>query len=469
MQDRPFVHLMKTPYGFYFYDVNTNAIIQIEEDVYAALCEEETDLHTSTLKKLEHLKKKGYLLSDKLEKIKHPNTDSLPDLLQDSMHMITLQLTQECNFRCGYCIYSETKYKAQRTHGNYEMSESTAKRAIDFLLDHSREMPEVSIGFYGGEPLLKFDLIQKCVNYAKRVGDGKKITFSITTNASLLSDKIIEFFEKNNVNISISFDGPQIIHDQNRVFANSGKGTFDVIQSKMKHIYENYPKTFQSLHIMTVLDSQNDFDCINDFYNDADLFREIPLNASFIDDSYADSEKQKSSFASSKFYVGYQYEYFKMLLYLLKRLNEKNVSKITKLAVRNFEQLDDLFQEESKKVGTEGAPGGPCIPGVSRCFVDAFGNIFPCERVSEASEIMKIGHLNTGIDVMKASNLLNAAQITEKECKNCWAFRLCTACCKYCDGGVELSKEKRLGQCNQMRDNADARLRDYIALKECGR
>ncbi|MFZ3070522.1 MAG: radical SAM protein [Anaerolineaceae bacterium] len=108
------------------------------------------------------------------------------------------------------------------------MTWKVAKRALDFLWEHSIDSGEVNVGFYGGEPLLEFPLIQKVVGYSKYLFWGKQLTFSITTNGTLLNPEIILFFQEHNFSLGISLDGPKEINDRNRVFAN-GKGTFDSV------------------------------------------------------------------------------------------------------------------------------------------------------------------------------------------------------------------------------------------------
>lgn len=114
------------------------------------------------------------------------------------------------------------------------------------------------------------------------------------------------------------------------------------------------------------------------------------------------------------------------------------------------------------------APGGPCIPGQQRLFVSTDGSLFPCERVSEASQAMNIGNLQNGFDLKKVDKILNIAQITAEKCKNCWAFRHCTLCGGLCDNCGELSAGLRGSQCNDVCAQAENLFRDYLWAKEFG-
>lgn len=149
------------------------------------------DLPNEELKQL-HLN--GYLATNSsIEKMQHPYTNYLPYFMQRKLSKITLQVTQGCNFRCKYCIYSEETNQKQRSHSQESMSLETAKEAIDFLLEHSIDSKNINISFYGGEPLLAFDLIKDIVDYVEDLFKGKKISYNITSNGTLLDEEKIQF------------------------------------------------------------------------------------------------------------------------------------------------------------------------------------------------------------------------------------------------------------------------------------
>lgn len=109
-----------------------------------------------------------------------------------------------------------------------------------------------------------------------------------------------------------------------------------------------------------------------------------------------------------------------------------------------------------------------CVPGIQRLFVDVEGNLYPCERVSEASKAVRMGHIDTGFDIDKARALLNIGKLTEKECKQCWAFRFCSACAVQADNLEELSAEKKLQNCALIRGHIDNMMRDYCVMRDLG-
>jgi uncharacterized protein len=149
-------------------------------------------------------------------------------------HM-SLLVTLACNLRCVYCYEDKTGAK---------MDEKTAFKAVDWLIKNSENMKIIRIVFFGGEPLLNFPLIKSVVAYAKdkTQKEGKKATFAITTNGTLLDDDIISFLEEHKINALLSFDGTKELQDNQRPYA-SGKGSYDTIVPKIKKLLEVAPQT----------------------------------------------------------------------------------------------------------------------------------------------------------------------------------------------------------------------------------
>ena len=114
------------------------------------------------------------------------------------------------------------------------------------------------------------------------------------------------------------------------------------------------------------------------------------------------------------------------------------------------------------------APGGPCIAGQMRLFVNVDGNLYPCERVSETSDVMNIGSIWDGIDLGKTNKILNIAETTAENCKNCWAFRHCMLCCTHSDNCGELSADLRRSRCSGVRVQVEDKFRDYLWMREFG-
>jgi uncharacterized protein len=151
---------------------------------------------------------------------------------------MTLLLTQSCNLKCVYCYGDGGKYGAGGM-----MEESTAFQAVDWMLEQSGKIKKLYIGFFGGEPFLNFPLMKAVVEYAeKRVQEmDKQVVSHTTTNATLLDDEKIVFIKEHQIQVMISFDGPQEIQDAQRPYVN-GAGTYDSTVPKIRKLLAVLPE-----------------------------------------------------------------------------------------------------------------------------------------------------------------------------------------------------------------------------------
>ena len=407
-----------------------------------------------------YLKQAGYLSDHHVEKIEHPYSKYLQEMLTRDCQKITLQVTQNCNFRCRYCVYSNDNQNSQRHHSAKIMSEETAFKAIDFLAEHSVDAPRVDIGFYGGEPLLNFSLVEKCIAYANRRLKGKLHTFSMTTNASLLNDYIVDVLAKNQVYLTISFDGPERIQNANRILPGYKGGTYDLVRNNIRRMRERYPEYAATVSINMVIDPSFDFDYMKSLEED-DVFSAFRLQLSSLDETYTPENMLQNQNYREK----YQYQHMLVYLNALHRVEDSKIPRML-LAEKTF-----LAELKTKYIVHEmlqesNTPGGPCIPGQMRLFFDVNGNMYPCERVSENAACFVIGNLKDGYDFPQAYSILNVAQISKNECKKCWAFFHCILCAKFAEKNGKLDPQIRLLGCKSSRDTMYHELVDLLLLHE---
>ena len=155
---------------------------------------------------------------------------------------LCLHICHDCNLRCRYCFADEGAYHSEREF----MSEQTAKKAIDFLIANSGKRKVLEVDFFGGEPLMCLHTIKNVVAYARKEADkaGKKFLFTTTTNALLLDDDAIDFFNREMENVVLSLDGRKEVHDAIRKTKN-GKGSFDyVIENVKKFVRSRGDKSY---------------------------------------------------------------------------------------------------------------------------------------------------------------------------------------------------------------------------------
>ena len=157
------IKTFETPGGKYVFDRETNSLLSVNGDEFEACRRIEAGgAGDADMLLLEKYTSRGYLSKSRLEKIEHPATGLLRFHLDGGVQQLTLQHVQQCNLRCRYCTYAGN-YGNQRVHSDLTMPLETMKKAIDFVMGRSRFVPEVSIGHYGGEPLLNFGSIKACV------------------------------------------------------------------------------------------------------------------------------------------------------------------------------------------------------------------------------------------------------------------------------------------------------------------
>jgi len=460
--------LMKTPLNNYAYDVNTNAFIELSNETYTYLqtlleCGN-SDLPASEEvgHSLDHLRSQGFFSTKRPKKIEHGQSSLMEYQLHKNINQMTLQITQECNFRCSYCSYGAKEFQYQRDHSSKKMSLETAFRAIDFFVAHSTNQSDATVGFYGGEPLLEYEKIKTIIEYAEKKLFGKNLSFPITTNASLLTIEMARYFSEHNVSLTISLDGTPEIHDRSRKFAATGGGTFAAIKKNLDQIKNELPEFYEKFLFNIVVDPRYSCNNLHTLFNEDDTFKDSQILSTLIEDFFF----IEKAIPSNAYIREDNIHRFKAYLSLFGRYPTDKVSRVAENSVfAGYSQLENNLSVAIELPDTM-APGGPCIPGGKRLFVSVNGTLYPCERVSETSDAVAIGNLSSGFDMENAIKVLNVGKLTEEDCKGCWAIRHCTICVKQCDNNGELCAELKRSQCEQIRQTTEAQLKEYLLLKD---
>ena len=398
------LHTFSIPKHRYVFDGNSNSILSISDEQYSAFQEIEKGIETpENQSMLRKFQERGFCCEANIKTIRHPNTDFMEAHLERKILQATLQVTQRCNLRCDYCAYSG-QYE-NRSHLPKRMEFETAKRAIDMVLSHSEEASKFVFGFYGGEPLLDFPMIKDCVTYIRQEAPSRNISFAITTNGTLLTQEVYEYLVNNDFGITVSLDGPKPIHDLSRKFPNGG-GSYDIILENINTIRSKYPESESNILINSVVSPEIDESCLPVLFNPDDVFFHYNTTMNFVNDLYSKKEIDYSEVFS----ILYGHEICKLLLSMLGKLKQEHISPLTDGGARYIREYKLLKRIE--KLPEVFHPSGPCVAGTTRLFIDADGRLFPCERVSENSEIMIIGDLENGFDIEKVKALMNPGQTT---------------------------------------------------------
>lgn len=362
------------------------------------------------------------------QEIKTPEKFSIPDikrhLLKRGLSQLILAVTEDCNFGCKYCIYSDM-YEYTRSHSNRNMDFATAKKAIDYYFSlinegkryHPMRMP--TIGFYGGEPLLNFELIKKCFEYIAEKYHDYEVLYGLTTNGSLLDAKKADWLIKHNFSISLSLDGPEEEHNRNRIYRN-GKGTFKDVMKNIDPIMEQGYENIVSLPV---------FDWKSNFFKNEEFFNKenIPQIANI---------SQVNEVEWGRYYGQFTDEDRRTFLERLKRASDYYFEKLDyKLENERSSYLDRLvgdprvddllssfsvYSRENSIMPFTGA----CVPG-TKIFVDVDGYFHACERITDA---FSIGNVDDGLNFEKISQLIYKYIIAMDKCSDCKSSRKCSLC-----------------------------------------
>lgn len=447
----------RLPFGYFLYDRNVNKLVEIGEPEYRVISgEQRGSFETSSVMSRFH--EVGFCLDNSRTEIEHPATEHLKYHLEQKVENIVLQVTQNCNLRCAYCAYSGV-YNT-RTHSHKRMSLQCAKAAIDFAIQHSSEKQRLAVSFYGGEPFLEFKLIKEVVSYIESKYPEKEIMYATTTNGTLLTDEVVDFLVEKSFNMLFSVDGPKEVHDINRKFTSSNEGSFSVLEKKLNRIKQRYPEFYkEKCRTNTVLSPDEDYSCVKQYFETDCLMSEISSVFGLIRNV---GRKAPIQYKQSVAFFTMQ-EQCKILLWMLGKIQKKNTSKL----YINFKEEIIVLYKHMKIPYKESEimhPGGPCVPGEKKTFVDVDGNIYPCEKVSETPS-MCIGDIYHEFDYEAVEKLLNVGRLTKEECKECWAFMRCTSCIAFSSDECGPSRAERLAHCDTVKRSLYHMLETLALLK----
>ena len=318
---------------------------------------------------------------------------------------LCLHVSHTCNLNCSYCFASQGKY-----HGDQAiMSLEVGKRALDFLIENSGSRRNLEVDFFGGEPLMNWDVVKELVSYAReqeKVHD-KNFRFTLTTNGVLIDDDVIEFANREMSNVVLSLDGRKEIHDLTRVdFA--GNGSYDKVVPKFKEIVE--ARGGRNYYMRGTFTHANP-DFTNDVFHMADLgFRELSM------EPVVCSPDDPSALTPDDIeIVKKQYEI--LAKEMIKRRKEGNPFTF-------YHYMIDLTN-------------GPCIykrisgcgSGTEYMAVTPWGDLYPCHQFV-GEEKYKLGDVWNGVtndDIREEFRSCNA--YSRPDCKDCWAKLYCSGGC----------------------------------------
>ncbi len=324
---------------------------------------------------------------------------------QTVVKALCLHIAHDCNLACRYCFAGEGEYKGDRSLMSFEVG----KKALDFLVENSGSRRNLEVDFFGGEPLLNFDVVKQLVAYGRELEKerDKHFRFTLTTNGVLLNDDVIDFANREMDNIVLSIDGRKEVHDRMRPFKN-GEGSYDYIIDKFKKVAESRK---QSKYYVRGTFTRENLDFVKDVLSLADQgFEQISVEPVVAgpEEPYAIREEDVPAICR---------EYDELAREMLKREKEGR-------GFNFFHYMIDLS-------------GGPCVykrlsgcgSGTEYLAVTPWGDFYPCHQFV-GEEQFCLGNVDEGIVNTEMRDRFKMCNVYAKEeCRKCFARFYCSGGC----------------------------------------
>ncbi len=334
-----------------------------------------------------------------------PMADTLKKKTAGVVKALCLHIAHSCNLNCSYCFASQGKYHGERALMSFEVG----KQALDFLVANSGSRRNLEVDFFGGEPLMNFDVVKQLVAYARSIEKehGKNFRFTLTTNGVLIDEDVIDFANKEMSNVVLSLDGRKEVHDRFRVDY-SGKGSYDLIVPKFQQLVA--ARGGKNYYMRGTFTHHNP-----DFLEDIKQMLDLGFTELSMEPVVCASGDPSELTAEDKAIVLDQYE--KLAELMLER--DKEGKPIT-----FYHYMVDL-------------KGGPCVykrisgcgSGTEYMAVTPWGDLYPCHQFVGDDKYL-LGNVFEGVKNTSIQDEFLACNVySRKECRNCWANLYCSGGC----------------------------------------
>ena len=349
-----------------------------------------------------------------------------------NLKQLVFEVTDACNLRCKYCAYADL-YEGYDQRENLKLPFQKAKLIIDYLYEYWEKRycievnDTITIGFYGGEPLLNVPFIQQVINYIESLNPiGKKFHYNMTTNAILL-DRYMDFLAENEFRLLISLDGDE--KGQSYRVDTKGKNSFDKVLANIQLLRSKYPSYFEHYVMFnSVLHNRNEVESTYRFIKDKFGKEPMisPLNNSGVRKDKLQEFYQAYQNVATSIQKANNCEALKNELFIKSPETGALVNYIYHHTGNVFNDYNDLL------LGREGSsfpPSGTCIPFSKKMFITVKGRILQCEKIDHEFALGQITNKKVELNLEQAARQHNKYTFRYmNQCKTCAAKQLCTQC-----------------------------------------
>ena len=323
--------------------------------------------------------------------------------------MFIIALTEQCNLRCTYCCYSG-EYIGNHQHNAQSLSEGDIEKIYSFIKQIAANR-SIRICFYGGEPLTKFALIQHAVNRGREEW-GDKVSFSVSTNGTLLHEDCIKWLVNNDIEIAMTVDGTERFHDRYRT-DKKGEGSFRKVYKALNYLHNYVFLKVPNIVLLMTLSSISDLDAIAKEWQEDDLLRNYPpTHISGLTPNFAKGVDEE------------RWDEFRNLYIHLIDTYQHHPNWVVLQTF--FDELIEIWKNRPVFKIEGDMPLATCMPVNTKLYIDAHLQIAVCEKFNDR---FRIGTIGQGIDWNKANELAkDYYKKREKRCAFCPAVRMCNQC-----------------------------------------
>jgi len=447
------IELFSGPNGRFIFDARKVAFIEVDEPLFSVLgLLREEDLAPEELTKrlsrypgsevrkahrrFRKLQKDGYLVPGPFRREPKYDRAQIEQVLSRKTGGFTVMISTRCNLSCSYCIYGGS-YRRFEKLAAQRMSWETAKNMLDFLIRNAPDSESLRLDFFGGEPLLEFALMKRCVEYLKaRLGpSGPEVVSTIASNGTILTEEILDFLIENKVYLQFSLDGGPRIHDARRKIKSNGQGTYARVIRNLERIHRRDPNYFQERMRLKCVVSMASLAEREDRFDSHPLVRAIREKGNL---SPVVEERHYDRSLDGPYWE----QLHRIRRRLLRLRGVKKVAEILDpLPPRRRAFFDMTFGQfmDVQAVNTLYFGDAESVPFRKSCLMGyREGAVYPDGRITVCHKApsFTIGNVNAGgWDFDRIWELYSGLNDPYEGCQGCFVQRFCDLCFEKLDGG----------------------------------